>query len=237
MCLTPRGRAYTCPACQKAKIACRVDKVSRRELGQPKRKKARLEIGCEIEEKSGSGSGVEKGMGAVVELLQLMLEENREHHARVEAMLSESLDPTYVPPLGAREPDYEWRPMMEAERELHEAALREIRVVRGVPLEWSYSAPFPAIRSAEMGPVWDWFYRKGDLDVHQNYTGGYTESESEKEGEGGDDVVEVEKDPEVQEVENEEGAKGVGAEEVEQGKEMDTEVQEVEKGAEDMDME
>ena len=214
VCMAPRGRAYTCPACQKAKIACRVNKVGRRELGQPKQKKARVETGCEIEEKSGTGSGGEKGMGAVVELLQLMLEENREHHARVEAMLSESLDPTYVPPSGVREPDYEWRPMMEAERELHEAALREIRVARGVPLEWSYSTPFPAIRSAEMGPVWDWFYRKGDLDVHQNYTGNYTESGSEKEGEGADDVVEVEKE-----------------------KEMDTEVQEVEKGAEDVDME
>ena len=88
-------------------------------------------------------------------------------------------------------------------------------------MECSVSAP--GLEHNGEGDVWWWFHKKGLVDADGDYIGSSMGSDDEA-GEG----------------ENEEEDKGVEAEEVEHGKEKDTEaqeVQEVEKGAADVVME
>ena len=227
MCMKPRGRAYTCPACQKAKIACLVNKVRRGGLDKPKTKRAKLEGEGKSEAGPGAGSSRETGMGEVVQLLQELLAETRRHNARTEELLGALVeDPNYVPPLeDPSEPEYEWRPVTEPEHEMVREIAADLRRKAKEPLGWSARYPHLALNTTEMGDLWWWFHKKGLVDADGDYIGSSMGSDDEA-GEGKNE--EGSKKREANETEVEEG---------EQGKEMDPEVQEVEKGAEDVDME
>ena len=152
----------TCPACQKLKIACLVNKVRRGELVKQRKEGKKVKTTKKEKGKSVTESGGGRAIDAVVELLTELVTETRRHHERMESLMSQMVeDSIYAPPSSVAEPRIEMEPMTEAEEALVRQMSAELKEEKDRPLEWAASRPQPSLGGEDMRQVWKWFFRKG----------------------------------------------------------------------------